>query len=155
VNNGYQDETTGKATIAVAKTQVEGAVAVHRLYNRFNGAHYYTVNDTERDILVGFGWTYEKDEGFLFATPTLNAREIFRLYNKNSGHHLFTDSATTKDSELGLGVSICRDADRVCDASGAKHWGRVGFDRRSEIFDRRSGACDFSSLKSFARQRHR
>lgn len=100
VNNGLQDETTGQVTFAVANTQIEGTLALHRLYNRVNGAHYYTVNDTERDRLVGFGWTYEKDEGFLFAAPTLNSREIFRMYNKISGHHLFTEDASIKDSLL-------------------------------------------------------
>jgi hypothetical protein len=100
VNNGYRDESTGRSTFAISPTAIDGARALHRLYNRVNGAHYYTMNDQERDVLVSVGWTFEKDEGYLFADATLCAREVFRLYNNNSGRHLFTDDPSIKNAIL-------------------------------------------------------
>lgn len=100
VSIGLKDESTGHDTFAYTKTQADGTVAVHRLYNIANGGHYYTTNNSERDTLVALGWTFEKDEGFVFDSPTLCAREIFRLYNKNSGHHLFTDNPSVRDAIL-------------------------------------------------------
>ena len=114
---GYRDETTNNAGFAVVAEAVAGAQTVYRLYNVQRGFHYYTTNAVERDRLVGLvpptspdfgriGWRYERDEGFMYATPVAGTVEIFRLYNPLSGTHLFTESTATRNAVLGLGTWV-------------------------------------------------
>lgn len=100
VAHGYRDESTGQSGFAALSTAVNGATAIHRLYNPNNGRHYYTASDAELSFLLRVGWRYEKDEGFINPAPVTGATEIFRLYNKNSGVHLYTQSAANKDAIL-------------------------------------------------------
>lgn len=100
VLHGYRDETTGKPGFSVLPNPAKDAVSVFRLYNPYNGRHYYTLSGPERDSLISLGWRYEKDEGFMFPGQAVGTTEIFRLYNKNSGVHLYTESSATRDSVL-------------------------------------------------------
>jgi hypothetical protein len=81
---------------------VAGAGALYRMYNPNNGRHYYTANGGERDSLKSVGWVYEKDEGFIFASPAAGRAELFRLYNNNSGVHLYTVNAGEKNAILAM-----------------------------------------------------
>lgn len=97
---GYQDETSGLPGFSVLATQESSSLPVHRLYNPNNGRHYYTLSDFERDSLVGLGYTFEREEGFMFTAATVDTTEIFRLYNVVIGTHLFTENAGVKDAIL-------------------------------------------------------
>lgn len=100
VTYGYNDESTGRTGFEVLDNLTSTTFPIHRMYNLTNGRHYYTLNDGERDFLVSIGWRFEKEEGFMSATPQPGATEIFRLYNNNSGVHLYTESAAVKDAVL-------------------------------------------------------
>ena len=113
VAHGYRDETTGKAGFLVLPDAVAGATPIYRLYNLLTGRHYYTYSSAERDSLVAIvpapasgpdtrkvGWRYEKDEGFIYTSPSTGTVEIFRLYNVNTGVHLYTENAAYKDAIL-------------------------------------------------------
>lgn len=119
VSHGYEDESTGREGFEVLPTQVDGTTTIYRLYNLQTGRHYYTISRAERDILVALvpppefgpdtrtsGWRYEKDEGFLYATPVPNTVEIFRLYNVNTGTHLYTENANMKNLILAAFPTI-------------------------------------------------
>jgi uncharacterized delta-60 repeat protein len=97
---GYRDETTARTGFSVAETQQAGSLPLHRLYNPIKGSHYYTTNDSERDVLVSLGWRYERDEGFVFSSQVTGTVEVFRLWNRDSGVHLFTESPTVRDAVL-------------------------------------------------------
>jgi VCBS repeat-containing protein len=99
---GYRDENTGRPGFEVATGPATYAYthAIHRLYNPNNNRHYYTANTVERDILVGLGYRYEKDEGYIFTEQVLGTVPIFRLYNTLSGTHLLTESVTQRDTIL-------------------------------------------------------
>lgn len=100
VAHGYRDETTGRAGFAVLDTPQAGVTALHRLRNPNTGKHYYTPNTGEKDFLVGLGWRYEKDEGFIPTVQLANSTEIYKLYNNISGTHLYTENAGTRDAIL-------------------------------------------------------
>ena len=99
VARGYRDEASAPAFSVLERVDI-GATAVHRLYNPVLGTHYLTLNSAERDFLVGRGLTYERDEGFLYATARPGTVEVFRLYNRDSGTHLFTSSTGERDAIL-------------------------------------------------------
>jgi hypothetical protein len=100
IQNGFNDETTGRTGIGVLPVQFSGSIPLHRLYNPVAGLHYYTADSAERDALVASGQIYEKDEGFIFATQTGPTLELHRLYNTVSGGHMYTASAAVRDSIL-------------------------------------------------------
>jgi hypothetical protein len=96
VASGYRNEAV-PCPFHIPNTQLAGTAPVFRMYNPNNGRHYYTVSAVERDSLRSGGWTYEKDEGFMWTAAASGTVEIFRLYNTNSGTHLYTTSAAEKD----------------------------------------------------------
>lgn len=109
--SGYRDETTGRIGFVVLNFNFGTPLTpLFRLYNSTIGYHYYTTNLSERNYLVGLGWRYERDEGFIFTRPptpidpTLGATpvEIFRMYNRNSGTHLLTHDPAVKTAVLLL-----------------------------------------------------
>ncbi|MBI5759983.1 MAG: M36 family metallopeptidase [Planctomycetales bacterium] len=102
VRHGYLDESSGRPGYAVPVLQLAGTTAIHRMRNPYNGRHYYTASDFERDFLRKNGWVYEKDEGNIFNQPVSGSVEVFRLYNTRTGSHLFTEVAATKDAILAL-----------------------------------------------------
>jgi Calx-beta domain-containing protein/uncharacterized protein DUF5648 len=100
---GYNDESNPPCcTIPfyVPNVAQSGVSVLSRMYNPNNGRHYYTANPGERDSLMGVGWAYEKDEGFIFGSQAAGTTEIFRLYNNISGVHLYTASEAQKDAIL-------------------------------------------------------
>ncbi len=99
---GYVDETQSPNVggFGVFTGQLDGSSPVRRLYNPNNGEHYYTIKDVERDFLVTAGWSYEKDEGAIFATPHPGVSAIYRLYNERFGGHLFTENRAMADAVL-------------------------------------------------------
>ncbi|MEK0263936.1 GH25 family lysozyme [Bifidobacterium mongoliense] len=77
-------------------------IPVYRLYNRNSGLHHYTIDERERNVLVGLGW---RDEGISFTTvnksPT--AKPVYREYNPHSGNHNWTLDLKEHQTLVGLG----------------------------------------------------
>ena len=73
---------------------------MHRLYNPNSGEHFYTANDSERDMLVDLGWKFE-GEGW--TAPAMSDNPVFRLYNANGGEHHYTMDASEKDALIAAG----------------------------------------------------
>ncbi len=91
---------------ALSKDAADGQ-PIYRLYNPYNGDHFYTESDEERANLEGVGWKFESiawrgtdaDEGI----------EVFRLYNPymtshgGLGNHLWTTSEAERDDLTARG----------------------------------------------------
>jgi hypothetical protein len=92
------------AVFFVEKNSENGALPIRRLYNPGNGQHYLTINDAERDILLGLGWKFEKNEGFLYADAATDRKELFHLYN--GADHIYTVRATERDALIDLGWKL-------------------------------------------------
>ena len=75
--------------------------AMHRLYNRWTGEHFYTASATERDSLTSVGWTYE---GVGWVAPA-SGDEVYRLYNPfvEGGDHHYTMDRHEYDALEDLG----------------------------------------------------
>lgn len=109
VQAGLTDESHERGGIGVLLVQDIGSAPLHRLYNPNNGEHYYTLSDVERDHLVMQGWTFERDEGFLYEEPTVCTSPIYRLYNEAFGGHLFTENPEVRDHVLSQFPGIWMD----------------------------------------------
>jgi uncharacterized protein DUF5648 len=100
---GYSDESNPPCCtipFKVPNLSGSGKAPIHRMYNPNNGRHYYTASAGERDVLMGVGWVYEKDEGFVYASQQGGTVEVFKLYNAISGVHLYTVKPAEKDAIL-------------------------------------------------------
>lgn len=80
--------------------QSVSSVTMHRLYNPNSGEHFYTANNTEKDVLVGLGWKYE---GVGWTAPSTSKTPVYRLYNANAGDHHYTSSQAERDALVKLG----------------------------------------------------
>lgn len=86
------DSDPTKAT-SFEVTVVVSDVEVHRLYNKWNGEHFYTANEVEYRALVKANWT---DEGTAFTMADYGT-PVYRLYLPG-GKHLFTTSEKERDA---------------------------------------------------------
>ena len=79
-------------------------VAMHRLYNRWTGEHFYTSDTTEKDGLVKKGWSYE---GVGWNAPSTSSKPVYRLYNGYvaGGDHHYTMDSNERDSLINRGWS--------------------------------------------------
>lgn len=78
---GYNENETNIATNT-------STIAVYRLYNPNSGEHFYTSNESERNLLQNVGWTYE---GVAFqGCNSENGVAVYRVYNPNAGDHHYT-----------------------------------------------------------------
>lgn len=98
---GLNDEGIG---FFVFESKGTGMVPVLRLYNPSDGQHYYTVNEGkplnqgEVGVLIGWGWKYEKVEGYLYPKATAGSREIFRLVNTKTSDHIYLSNRGEADA---------------------------------------------------------
>lgn len=69
-------------------------VTMYRVYNRYSGEHLFTPDASERDRLVGLGWS---DEGVGWYAPERSDTKVYRMYNPYSGDHLYTTDASERD----------------------------------------------------------
>ncbi len=58
-----------------------------RLFNPNTGEHLYTGDESEKDLLVGWGWQYE---GEAWISPLKSNTPVYRLYNQYSSEHHYT-----------------------------------------------------------------
>lgn len=77
-----------------------GVRAMYRLFNPYNGEHFYTANAGERDHLDRIGWNYE---GVGWYAPVSSGQPVYRLFNRFVGDHHYTLNAGERDWLVSLG----------------------------------------------------
>ncbi len=93
-------ELTGTARLIVTDT---APIAVHRLYNAFDGTHLLTADAHEILTLVTLRW---KDEGvgfYLFDESAHGRTAVTRLYNPYNGDHIYSTSSSEVAALVPLG----------------------------------------------------
>ncbi len=99
---GQDQVNTGEFSLKVVAEEF-APVAMHRLYNRKTGEHFYTDSTKERDDLIANGkgtWWYE---GVAWYSPKSSNRPVWRLYHEGMKAHHYTMNANEKDTLCGLG----------------------------------------------------
>lgn len=93
---GYFGTVTVQVTVKPGKNTVLKTVTMYRLYNRYNGEHFYTSSTKERDSLAKAGW---RSEGVGWVAPA-SGTPVYRLYNPyvTGGDHHYTMSVKERDS---------------------------------------------------------
>ena len=77
-----------------------GIVNMYRLYNPNSGEHFYTSNQSERDMLIGVGWSYE---GIGWTAPSSSNTPVYRLYNQFGGEHHYTTDVSERNYLISIG----------------------------------------------------
>lgn len=114
-NQGTLKANVDKATTVKAVKEAQDKIvekagqALHRLYNRNNGDHFYTDRDSEAAVLTAIGWNYEGSQ-YRVATnrgDTGNHRNlgdgVYSVYNPNTGEHLLTTGEAEAESLAKVG----------------------------------------------------
>ncbi len=77
-----------------------GKVPLYRLYNKWSGEHFFTVNTYEATNLIAIGWSGESVSWF---SPTYSTVKVYRLYNQWSGDHYYTANTDERKSLIKIG----------------------------------------------------
>ena len=72
---------------------------MYRLYNPNSGEHFYTADESEKNLLDDIGWNWE-NYGWIASE---NGNPVYRLYNQYAGDHHYTMSEAEKDMLVSVG----------------------------------------------------
>lgn len=72
---------------------------IYRFYNATTGAHFFTPNVVERDMVIQSlpAFAYEGVAFYSYASAASGQSPVFRFYNTASGAHFYTISAAERD----------------------------------------------------------
>lgn len=73
--------------------------AVFRFFNRDTGAHFYTINQTERDFVSATypAFLYEGPIWYAQTASGSGSTPIYRFFNKRTGAHFYTINQAERD----------------------------------------------------------
>jgi hypothetical protein len=63
---------------------------VYRVFNPHSGAHHFTNDANEKNVLVSQGWAFE---GIPWTASKRTGKPVYRIYNAKSGEHVWTRDA--------------------------------------------------------------
>ncbi len=91
----YRSEGTAFYTYS---TQVENTTPVYRFYNKTNGDHFYTTNESEKNNIISSMTSYAFEGTVFYAYPSAinNSSPVYRFLNKTNGDHFYTINETEK-----------------------------------------------------------
>lgn len=79
---------------ALTGAKIGGALPVYRFFNNHTGAHLYTIDENEKDVIVETldNYNFEGTAYYAFASEpeTIETVPLYRMLNTQSGSHLFT-----------------------------------------------------------------
>ncbi len=98
----FSTAITANVTLYAKWTENVKTITIYRLYNKWTGEHFYTLNTSEHDNLVKVGWN---DEGEGWIAPEKSSKPVYRLYNKfvEGGDHHYTLSKDERDACVKAG----------------------------------------------------
>ena len=73
---------------------------VHRFFNRRNGSHFYTADESERARVAGTltsTYAYDGPAYHVNTTNPSNMRPLYRFYNRRNGSHFYTVDPAERD----------------------------------------------------------
>ena len=97
VNIGINDDAPEPITSQINSDEI----IVYRFYDPLAGAHFYTVDEVEKDSVLENldNYTYE-GESYNTIDPITGSEieEVYRFFNSSTGVHLYTTSEVERDS---------------------------------------------------------
>jgi hypothetical protein len=54
----------------------------------------------ERNRIVSQGYSFEKNEGYVFDAPRAGVVPLYRLFHPGNGDHFYTTNATERDNAV-------------------------------------------------------
>ncbi len=90
----------GASYQGIDPTSETESLAVYRFYNRDSGAHFYTIDENEKNVVEQEldNYNYEGEAFFAFHTEVEGSIPIYRFYNSTTGAHFYTPSVVERDS---------------------------------------------------------
>ena len=81
-------------TDTLTGVEIEGAIPVYRLFNRETGAHLYTIDENEKNVIISTldNYSFEGEAYYAFTSEseTIETVPLYRMLNTQTGSHLFT-----------------------------------------------------------------
>jgi len=109
VDNGFKYEKN-EGYVSLVPFQTSDLKCIYRLYksditNTKASFHYYTTDDTNRDLKIISGWTYEGITGYCYGNYHTNSVKLFHVeLNQNSPDiridHFYTTSEIEKNNAI-------------------------------------------------------
>lgn len=84
------------------RTVKQETVSVYRLYNPYTNEHLLTGGISERDQLIGVGWSLD---GVAWKAP-VEGIPVYRLYNPYDDWHTYTTSESERDTMVAAGWNV-------------------------------------------------
>lgn len=80
-------------------TEGYSRIPVFRFYNSKTGAHFYTMNVSERDYIIESlkDFNYEGSLFYAYANSAKGGSPVYRFYNSTSGAHFYTINPSERD----------------------------------------------------------
>ncbi len=77
-------------------------IAIHRFFNIWTGAHFFTPSPLERDYVLATypQFQYEGVGFYAYSSQVRGAQPVYRMYNRPTGLHMFTMSTVERDIVL-------------------------------------------------------
>jgi hypothetical protein len=76
-------------------------VPVYRFWSKKNSAHFYTIDEDEKDYVIAnysdYEWLYEDVAWYVYPTPTA-LNPVYRFYSKKNRSHFYTISTSEKNN---------------------------------------------------------
>lgn len=73
---------------------IDGALPVYRFFNRQTGAHFYTMDENEKNVIIDTldNYNFEGEAYYAFAAESeiIETVPLYRMLNTQTGSHLFT-----------------------------------------------------------------
>lgn len=81
-------------TDTLTGASIEGALPVYRFFNTQTGAHFYTMDENEKNVIIDTldNYNFEGEAYYAFASESaiLETVPLYRMLNTQTGSHLFT-----------------------------------------------------------------
>ena len=105
VANGKVYVPTGSSSIVVYGLLANPAptLPVFRLYDPFNGDHFYTINGAEENVASEYGYSLEGVIGYAPAFGASGTGPVYRLYYPPTGEHFYTNNAAEEMMAVSYG----------------------------------------------------
>ena len=95
---GPQQATTTTPLVTAGATASAGSQFVYRLYNSSTGAHLFSANQAEIDIVTGSPQGGFVNEGVAYATPANGSQPLYRFLQTSTGFHFYTANTGERDA---------------------------------------------------------
>ncbi|MCI5192798.1 MAG: hypothetical protein D3915_06675 [Candidatus Electrothrix sp. AU1_5] len=100
VSESNEGNNCTETTVFVSSAETE-LKAMHRFWSTKNKAHFYTIDEDEKNLVINkytdYEWKYEGIAWYSYDTPHDDALPLYRFWSKKNSSHFYTISEEEKE----------------------------------------------------------